>query len=161
MNKSFFFSIVVAVVFLLTGIAIAKDNAYDIGLTITFISFFLYPLASISLKNKKWTIIIVHYIISIFILFLLLSSYLLNDRTYHSIFLGAFFCSLFFQILTKYLFATQTSWKTILIVSTFSLIVFIPFQLKYGYDRLGFGIFLWMIINAFVTSKSTSTKLIN
>jgi len=36
-----------------------------------------------------------------------------------------------------------------LLIAVLSAMTFIPFQLDWSYDKLGFAVFLWMIINSF------------
>ena len=154
MKLNFIFSILIALIFLLTGI-ISENNDYVFAINMTFLPTVLFPILCVNLKKLSWSKILIYLIISYAILLILLASYFLNDKTYHSILFGSFLSSLFFQTAIKRIFDSETSWKTIFIISLFCSLTFIPFHIFREYYYLGFGMFSWIILNGFLASRNT------
>lgn len=148
MYKRFIYCIIAPILFWIAGIMLENNGDERIIPILILLGAILFPLLTAGYKRNKLDLI-KYLILSNLIFYLASISYWYNDRTYHLIFLGAFLGSLIFQNATKYIFKVKISWNFILIIAISSVITFIPFQLDWSYSKLGFAVFLWMIINSF------------
>ena len=148
MNKRFLQCLIASSMFWTAGIMIEKDLEERIIPILILFGAISYPLFTAGFHRSKFDLL-KYLIISNLIFYLASMGYWFNDRVTPTIFLGALAGSLMFQCATKYIFKVKISWKMMLLISFLSVMTFIPFQLNWSYDKLGFGVFLWMIINSF------------
>lgn len=147
--------------FLFIWAGIAMDNDFYSEVTISLLVIFLpaiYTLTTNTFKDKKILHSIFFILVSYAIYYLAVALFLYNDHTYHSIFYGAFFSSLFYQLLSKYFFERQTPLILILIIATLSSLSFLTFQFEWCKTYLGLGIFLWMTFNSVITLINFNQK---
>lgn len=134
--------------FWIVGIMIEKDLEERIIPILIIVGAISYPLFTAGFQRGKLDLL-KYVIISNLIFYLASMGYWFNDRVTPTIFLSALAGSLLFQSVSDYIFKAKISGKMMLMISILSVMTFIPFQLNWSYDKLGLGVFLWMIINSF------------
>jgi len=148
MNKRFLQCLIAPSMFWTAGIRIEKDLEERIISILILFGAISSPLFTAGFHRGRLDLL-KYLIISHLIFYLASMGYWFNDQVTPTIFMGTFAGSLLFQYATKYIFKVKISWKMMLLISFLSVMTFIPFQLNWSYNKLGFAVFLWMIINSF------------
>ena len=124
-----------------------------------FIPGLIFPFLTTNYKNSKRSKIIMHIIIAFLIYFAVFALYLQADRTNQLLEIGGFLGSLFYQLLTKYIFKTSSSYKLIFLIALLSGIAFLPTYYIYrSFPVIGFDLLVWTIFNGIVANKSTAAN---
>jgi hypothetical protein len=158
MKKHLLISFLLGIIYWISGIVYELEIGQDFVILLLYLTGILFPLSSVDFSRKSKLDIFKYFVCANAIYYLALLGWMYNDHTYHSIFVGAFIGSVLFQIMTKYFFKANTSWTIICLIGVLSIFAFVPFQFDWGSGKLGFGVFLWMILNATVVSRSTTAN---
>jgi len=149
MYKRFIYCIIAPILFWISGIMLENNGDERIVPILILFGAILFPLLAAGYKRNKLDLI-KYLVVSNLVFYLASISYWYNDRVTPTIFIGAFLGSLAFQNITKYILKAKISIKIMFLISVLSVIALIPFQLDCrNYSKLGFAVFLWMIINSF------------